>query len=437
MRKLLLPVISLLSGVAMLVVGMSLLFSAIGVRAGDAKFTPMITGLINSAYFAGFVIGTFACPLIIRKVGHIRAFAAMASLLSTLPILHLLWQNAAYWGLLRLITGICLVGLYIVVESWLNVVSDTSIRGKVFAAYMAICGVASAIGQWLILVGDKRSFLPFALVSILFSFALLPLTLTPVDEPDAIEAPAFSFKELFYVSPVGVVAALFSGFLNSAFYSLGTVFGQGVGFSATGIATFMAATILGGAAFQWPIGHYSDRHDRCWVLFWVCAAGTVLSVLGYYFARQYESYLIFLGIALGGLMFAVYGLAVAHVNDLIDPAKTLEVTGGLLLLYGVGATIGPTLGGSVMEFSGEEGLMLYFAITLAILALLTWYFIATRRPEQKINTGHKDYVLMEAGSSQAALKLDPRVVTETKQENSTKTTIANLMESIGFTDKKP
>ena len=393
----------------MLVVGMSLLFSAIGVRAGDAQFTPMITGLINSAYFAGFVLGTYACPLIIRQVGHIRAFAAMASLLSTLPILHLLWQNAIYWGLLRLITGVCLVGLYIVVESWLNVVAHTSIRGKVFAAYMATCGIGSAIGQWMILVGDKRSFLPFALVSILFSFALLPLTLTPVDEPEAVQAPAFSFKELFYVSPVGVIAAIFSGLLNSAFYSLGTVFGQGVGFSASGIATFMAATILGGAAFQWPIGHFSDRHDRCWVLFWVCALGAGLAALGFYFAREHENYLIFLGVALGGLMFAVYGLAVAHVNDLIDPAKTLEVTGGLLLLYGIGATAGPTVGGFVMELSGDEGLMLYFGLALALLALATWYFIVTRQPHQKPGAGHKGYVLMEAGSSQAALKLDPRI----------------------------
>lgn len=393
----------------MLVVGMSLLFSAIGVRASDAQFTPMITGMINSAYFAGFVVGTFACPMIIRQVGHIRAFAAMASLLSTLPILHLLWQNALYWGLLRLITGVSLVGLYIVVESWLNVVAHTSIRGKVFAAYMATCGIASAVGQWMILVGDKRSFLPFALVSILFSLALLPLTLTPVAEPEAVDAPAFSFKELFYVSPVGVIAAIFSGLLTSAFYSLGTVFGQGVGFSASGIATFMAATILGGAAFQWPIGHLSDRHDRCWVLFWVCVIGTALAALGFYFAREHENYLIFLGVALGGVMFAVYGLAVAHVNDLIDPTKILEVTGGLLLLYGIGATAGPMLGGFVMELSGDEGLMLYLGLSLALLALSTGFFIFTRQPHQQPGTESKGYVLMASGSSQAALKLDPRI----------------------------
>jgi MFS family permease len=407
-RKLLLPVISLLSGVAMLVVGMSLLFSAIGAQAASAKFGTAVTGLINSAYFAGFVLGTYWCPVLIRQVGHIRAFAGMASLLSTLPIMHALWINPFFWGSLRLATGICLVGLYIVVESWLNVAATSQIRGKVFAAYMAVSGVAAALGQWLILAGNKLGFLPFALVSILFSLALVPLTLTPVADPEPVPAPKFSFKELFLLSPVGVAAAIGSGLLNSAFYSLGTVFGHGVGYSNAGIATFMAATILGGAACQWPIGHFSDKHDRCWVLFWVCTTGAVLAGLGYYLAKEQENWVIFLSVALGGMLFAVYGLAVAHVNDLIDPAKTLEVTGGMLLLYGVGATVGPTLAGASMEFTGEEGLMLYFSGGLALLALVTWYFIATRRAQTPERADHADFQ-MAGTSSPAALQLDPRV----------------------------
>jgi MFS family permease len=406
-RKLLLPVVSLLSGVAMLVVGMSLLFSAIGARAGAAKFGTTVTGLINSAYFGGFVVGTYVCPILIRRVGHIRAFAGMASVLSTLPILHVLWTHPIFWGFLRLVTGICLVGLYIVVESWLNVVARSDIRGKVFAAYMAVSCVASAIGQWLILAGNKLGFLPFALVSILFSFALLPLTLTPVDDPEPMPAPKFSFKELFFLSPVGVAAAIGSGLLISAFYSLGAIFGHGVGYSNAGIATFMAATILGGAAFQWPIGHFSDRHDRCVVLVWVCAGAALLAGTGYYLAREQENLVIFLSIALGGLIFAVYGLAVAHVNDLIDPAKTLEVTGGLLLLYGIGATVGPTLAGAMMEILGDDGLMLYFACILALLVMITWFFIATREPRVDPTAVHPDFQ-MAGTSSPAALQLDPR-----------------------------
>ncbi len=405
--KLLLPLASLLSGVAMLVVGTGLLFAAIGAQSGAARFSALVTGLIMSGYFAGFIFGTYACPIIIRRVGHIRAFAAMASIASTLPILHALWLNPWFWGGLRFVTGVCLVGLYIVVESWLNVVAKSHQRGKVFAAYMAVSGVSMALGQWLILVGNRFGFVPFAMVSILFSFALLPITLTPVDEPQPTEAPKLGLIELFAISPIGVIGATGSGLLSGAFYSLGHTFGQGVGFSEAGIATFMAATILGGAVFQWPVGHLSDRHDRRWVLFWVCVCCAAVAGTGFYLAREYENSLIFLGVVYGGLAFTVYGLSVAHVNDLIDPSRVLEVTGGLLLLHGVGATVGPTLGGGLMDLLGAESLMLYFASVLVLMALAVWRYASTR-PFSVGVPGHKaDYVLMGSGS-QAVLQMDPR-----------------------------
>jgi len=405
--RLLFPIISLLSGVALLVVGMSLLFSAIGAQAGVAKFSTTVTGLINSAYFAGFVLGTYWCPVIIRSVGHIRAFAAMASILSTLPILHVLWTSPWFWGFLRLSTGICLVGLYVVVESWLNVVAKPEYRGKIFASYMAVSGVSSAIGQGLILAGDRLGFFPFALVSILFSFALVPLTLTPVEDPESFPAPKFSWSELFQLSPVGVTAAVASGLLCSAVYSMGTVFGHGVGMSDTGVAIFMVGTILGGALCQWPIGHFSDRHDRCWVLFWVGGMAALVAGAGFYIAKEQEQLLVGVGVVLGGLIFAIYGLSVAHVNDLIDPTKTLEVTGGLLLLYGVGATVGPTLAGGVMDLLGAEGLMVYFAGILTGLTVITWYFTTTRRPSAGTRADHPDFVAT-VNSSQAMLQIDPR-----------------------------
>lgn len=406
-NKLLIPLASLLSGLALLVVGTGLMFAAIGAQSSSAKFSGLVTGLVMSAYFAGFVYGTYACPKMIRRVGHIRAFAALASIASALPMFHALWTNPWSWGVLRFITGVCLVGLYIVVESWLNVVATTAQRGKVFAAYMAVSGISMAVGQWLILVGDRFGFVPFAMASILFSFALIPITLTPVAEPEAMEAPRFVLKELFYISPIGVIGTLGSGLLGGAFYSLGHVFGQGVGFSERGIATFMAATILGGAAFQWPVGHLSDRHDRRAVLFWVCTLCAAVAALGFYLAREYEGSLIFLGIVYGGLSFTVYGLSVAHVNDLIDAEKVLEVSSGLLLLYGIGSTAGPTLAGAVMDLLGPEALMLYFAIVLGILAISVWAFAPAKyiHPAQ---TSHKtDYVVMGSGS-QAVLQMDPR-----------------------------
>jgi len=392
--------------VGLLVVGTGLMFSAIGAQAGLANFSGLVTGLIMSAYFAGFIFGTYACPAIIRRVGHIRTFAAMASLASCMPLLHVLWLNPWFWGGLRFVTGVCLVGLYIVVESWLNVVATTSQRGKVFAAYMAVSGVAMALGQWLILFGDRFGFVPFALVSILFSFALLPITLTPVSEPEPTEAPKLGLVALFAISPIGVIGAVASGLLSGAFYSLGHIFGQGVGFSERGIATFMAATILGGAVMQWPVGHLSDRFDRRWVLFWVCVACATVAGSGYYLAREHEDSLIYLGILYGGLSFTVYGLSVAHVNDLIEPGKVLEVAGGLLLLHGLGATAGPTLGGAMMDLLGPESLMLYFAVVLVLLGLSIWRY--SGRTIVAEATSHKSGYVMMSGGSQAVLKMDPR-----------------------------
>lgn len=407
MGNLLIPLTSLFSGAALLVLGTGLLFSAIGAQADSANFPVLVTGLIMSAYFAGFIFGTYACPVIIRRVGHIRAFAAMASIASTLPILHALWIDPWFWGVLRFVTGVCLVGLLLVVESWLNVVAQSHQRGQVWAAYMAVGGIAMALGQWLILLGDRFGFMPFALVSILFSFALLPITLTPVDEPEPTVAPKLSLIELFATSPIGVLAAIASGLLSGAFFSLGHVFAQRAGFSEAGVATFMAATILGGAAFQWPVGHLSDRYDRRWVLLWVCLSGAAVAAGGYALAMGSEIALIALGVVYGGLTFTVYGLCVAHVNDLIDRERVLEVTGGLLLLHGIGATVGPTLAGAMMELINPASLLLYFVGVLVLLAASCWHYIRAR-PLNRGEPGHKaDYVVMGSGT-QAVLQLDPR-----------------------------
>jgi len=343
-----LPLASLLSGVSMLVVGIALLTVAIGAQAGMAKYSGLVTGMIMSAYFAGFVYGTYACPGLIRRVGYIRAFAVMASVASALPVLHALWTNPWFWGLLRFTTGLCIVGLYMVIESWLNVVAGRESRGKVFAAYMAVSGVSTALGQWLILAGDRFGFMPFAFASILFSFALVPTTMTTIREPKQTHAPSMSLVRLFAISPIGAIASMGSGLISGTFYSLGNVFGKGVGFTDSHTATFMAATILSGAAFQYPVGHLSDRYDRRWMLIWVCLISSLLAAVGFYLAREYENLLVMLGILYGALSFSIYGLSVAHTNDLIEPSKVLETTGGLLLLYGIGATLGPTMAGGMM-----------------------------------------------------------------------------------------
>ncbi|MEZ5643681.1 MAG: MFS transporter [Burkholderiaceae bacterium] len=411
MGKLLIPLSSLLSGAGLLVVGVGLLFSVVGLRAGLASFSGVTLGLVMSAYFAGFVLGTYVCPVIIRRVGHIRAFAAMASVASTMPILHALWIDPWFWGALRLTTGVCLVGLYMVVESWLNTVAPSDQRGKVFAAYMSVNFVALALGQWLILVGDRLGFVPFAMVSVLFSFALLPITLTPVEEPEPVEAPVLSLRNLYDASPLGTATAFASGLLNGTFFGMGALYAQGLGFSDTGVAAFMAATILGGAIFQWPVGHFSDRHDRRIVLFWVCTAAAALAALSLLLLTLPHWVLTLLGLVYGGLVFTVYGLGVTHVNDVIDSSRLLEFTGGLLLVHGAGAALGPTVGGVVMDVLGAASLMPFFGIVLALLAIYTLKRMRYAPPVP--DEAKADYVVM-GGGSQAVLQMDPRSTADTE-----------------------
>lgn len=412
MQALLIPLSSLLTGTGLMVVGIGLLFSVLGLRAGLAGFSAMVTGLIMSAYFVGYILGTYFCPFIIRRVGHIRAFAAMASLASTMPILHAFWVDPWFWGALRLVSGVCLVGLYLVIESWLNTIAPSQQRGKVIALYLVVNFLAMAAGQFLIMVGGAEGFLTFALVSVLFSFALLPITLTPVEQPATVEPPKPSIRALYRISPLGMVGSLASGLLYGAFYGMGAVYAQGVGLSTIGVANFMAAAILGGAVFQWPVGVYSDSHDRRYVLLWVSIISGGLAVLSFVLSHVSETSLIVSAFFYGGFMFTLYGLSVAHVNDLIDSSRVLEVTGGLLLVHGVGAAISPTLSGVLMDTAGPSSLMLYFAVVLGLLAYFTIQRIRAAPPVPPAEKG--DYVALTG--TEPMLQVSPNAEVEVEVE---------------------
>jgi MFS family permease len=406
MQTLALPLASLLSGVGLLVLGVGLLFSVLGLRAGLADFSPVVTGLVMSAYFAGYVLGTLYCPVLIRRVGHIRTFATLASVASTMPILHGLWIDPWFWALLRLVTGACLVGLYIVVESWLNVLAPRSQRGQVFALYMTVNCVALALGQWLLLVGDRLGFVPFVMVSVLLSFALVPITLTPVREPEPLPAARLGLGVLYRLSPLGTWGALASGLLTGALYGLGALFVQRLGYGDAAVAAFMASTVLGGAAAQWPVGHLSDRMDRRLVLLGACAAIAVLGAAGFLLVPQGPALLVPVGALLGAMLFSVYGLSVAHVNDLIDPERVLPVTGALLLVHGIGASLGPTLAGALMDSLGPGSLLLYFAAVGALQAAIT---LKRMRHAPPVPAEAKAPFVVRGDGSQTTVHIDPRV----------------------------
>lgn len=413
MLRLVTSLFTLLSGMTVLLTGLGLLSTLLGVRAQAAGMSSGTIGLIMAAYFAGFVIGTYWCPSIIRRVGHIRAFTAFAAISATVAIAHALWIEPWFWGALRLINGIMMVGIYMTMESWLNTAVDNNGRGSLFAVYVTLTLLAMSLGQFLLMLAPGQGFALFAVVSILFSLGLVPIALTRVPQPTPVETPTLRLRQLIGFSQLGTLGTLIAGLTSGAFWGLGAVFAKALNLPPFDIAAFMGVTIAGGALLQWPIGKFSDRFDRRTVLTSVCAVGAALAS-GISVATHLPlPVLLGLSFMYGGVAFTLYGISVAHMNDQIRVEDMLEASSGLLLIYGVGAVIGPMLGGELMSRFGPPSLFLFFAVALAALALFGLHRSHVTEPLPVEEQG--EFVPMMR-TSQAAIELSHPEIQEVVAE---------------------
>jgi len=402
---------TLLLGIGIVLLGAGMLSTLLGVRASLSGFNPLSAGIIMSGYFVGYIIGTYQCPRLIRRFRHIRVYASMAALGSITALLHGLFVNPWIWGGLRILSGICMVGLYMVIESWLNEQSPTHVRGKVFSVYMAVTLMAMAMGQFLILADDITALTLFALASMLFSLGLVPVTLTRVREPESVPSAHLGLKHLHEVAPLAVAGALISGVCASALLGMGPVFAHRVGLSTAATALFMSITILGGAVLQWPVGHLSDTRDRRKILA-ATSFAAALSASGIYFAILYLPAAAYAGgFVCGGLLFSLYALSAAHMNDHLRREEVLEATGGLLLVYGVGAALGPALAGLFMDTFRPGTLLFFFSTALTILGCYAVYLI---RRDDDIPTEAQEPFVSMTRTTPAALEMYPR--TEARPE---------------------
>lgn len=379
-----LTIFVLLGGLGILLAGVGLLGTLLGVRATIASFGNLETGFIMSGYYAGYIIGTLLAPRLIRNVGHVRCFSAFAAVAAASSLGFGLLVDPLFWLTLRILTGICVVGLYMVVESWLNEQSSGPSRGRIFSVYMMSTLVALGIGQFLLLVGDNTELTLFALSAILISLGVVPIAITRVTEPRIELLLPAKLSELIHISPLGMIGALSAGIVNGAFWGMAPVFGQRLHLGDDGIAFLMSATILGGVMLQWPIGHLSDRLDRRSVLILTSFATAAAAVLITYIVVLGYPGLILTSFLYGGLMFALYSISVAHTNDHLMPGQVLAATQGLLLVFGIGALCGPVLGGIAMASLGPPGLPAMSAITTVALALFG-VFRVTRKAAPAID----------------------------------------------------
>ncbi len=370
MLRLIFPITALLIGVALLLLGSGLLNTLIALRGGIEGYDDSSIGFIMSGYFVGFLVGTLLALSLIQRIGHIRTFAFCAALASCSVLLHVMWVNAYAWFFLRVLTGAVLVILYTVIESWLNGQTPSHQRGRVFAVYMAVNLGSLALAQQLLRLDSASSFMLFGLSAILISVSLVPVTWTRLAQPSVSEVTRLKLKTLWQVAPVSVAGAFLSGLAMGAFWGLGAAYAQRIGLSANGVATFLSCAILGGAALQYPLGRYSDSHDRRKVLLVLCVGAALAALILALLASA--GIWVFLAIALyGGMAFAVYPVAVAHLIDHLEPEKILSGGTALLLLHGVGAAIGPALAGQFMAWIGPLALPMYFMAMQTLLAVYT------------------------------------------------------------------
>lgn len=402
MWSLIAPISSLLGGVALLLLGNGLLNTLLTLRGVAEGYSTGMLGLIMSGYFVGFLLGTWLAIPLVRRVGHIRAFAFCAALAAITALLHVLIIDPWVWLGLRVLYGLALVSLYMVIESWLNAQVPNGKRGQVFALYMAVNLGALAAAQQLLNLAAPSDFVLFVLAAMLISAALMPIALTRQPQPSVPETLHTNLRQLVGIAPLAIAAAGLSGLALGAFWGMAPVYASLSGFDATGVGLLMSGAILGGALLQWPIGIYSDKHDRRLVLFWVVALSVAVALL---MSVLPAGRLLLAAIFVwGGLAFAIYPIAVAQLIDQLHSDEILAGSSSLLMVNGIGSVCGPLLAGLLMQHLGAQALPLYFAATLGALAAYTFYRL--RHVTDLVSEPHAHFMPM-LRTSHTVLELMP------------------------------
>ena len=372
-RSALLGAVAIYLSVGLLVMGNGLQLMLLPIRGGLEGFAPVQVGLLGSGYFFGFVLGCVLTPRLIVRAGHIRTFAALVAVASAVALGYPLAVDPLIWVAFRLITGFCLAGLYLVVESWLNDQATNETRGVLISTYVAVNFIVTTFGQMMVTVVQPTSFVLFSIASILVSVAAVPIALTRSSQPPPITYVRFRPVRMFRLSPTGTVSIFLIGVATGAFWSVGPTYANQTSGSIADAALFMSVAVLAGAIVQWPAGKISDSVDRRWVIIALAAFCAVIGVAITILPFMPGLWLA-LAFALGAGLLPTYAVAAAHVFDFADRSDYVEISAGLLLLHGLGSTVGPLIAGFAIQLYGPNGLFL----TTSVVQILMLGFVAIR-----------------------------------------------------------
>ncbi len=388
MAQTLASVSALLASVALLVMGHGLQSTLLPLAADSADFSDLAIGAISSAYYIGMVLGCLGAPLVIMRAGHIRAYAAVVSLMSAAAILHPILIDPVSWFVIRIISGFCLAGFYMIVESWLNESATNETRGTVMSTYVVVLFAFMMLGQISIASLNIDTFVPYAVASVTVSLAVIPVALTSANQPAPITLVRIRPIKLYKNSPAALVGTLLIGVGNGALWSLTPLYGSDIGFSTNQAAFYAAAIIAGGVLSQWPVGRISDRVDRRLVLMALGITSSVIALVIAIAAPQDFFYATILAVIIGISSQPGYAIAVSHAFDHAAPEDFVETSSGLLLSFGVGSIVGPLIASMMMGQIGPSGLYYLVAVIYLVLAgfILTRLFVRSAiAPEEKMD----------------------------------------------------
>ena len=404
--KRLIAIWPLLFGIAVLATSNGLQGTLLSLRGKTEGFDIQIIGIIMSVYFFGFLLGCRYIPSLISSVGHIRVFAALASIASTSILIHGVFVTPWIWVLARMITGFCFCGLFIISESWLNQVSNKKQRGIIFSIYVSLVNGGMLLGQFLINLAPLTDVFLFALISILISVALAPITLTNKPAPRHKRPHPISFKEMFSRFPLPMVGVFVSGLSNSMIIGLGPVYGELQGLKTHDISVFMACYILGNATLPIVLGLISDQMDRRIVIKYAAMTGFLVTLIMAIF-----SHYLLLIIVLGGMITSLYSVSITYMNDQIKKSQVVAASRALIMFNAIGAMMGPLIGGILLSHFHANS----FFVALALYMFSTFSMAFYRQIVGKTVKKRKAFVQVPftSGASVMRLQSDPNLPPQT------------------------
>ncbi len=370
----------LLTSTVFLLMGVGLLHSLVAVHGRSIGYSVAMIGVLTSAYYAGFLAGTYVVPRLTHRIGHIRSFAFCVVVVTLSVLVQAVTSSYAWWLAMRILQGLLLVGVYAIIESWLNASADRLRRSSIFAVYMMLNLGAGAVAQQFLRLPEE-AFVLFCVVAMLFSAAALPVIATSQPEPTMGAVPKVQIRRLFRLAPTALVSSLISGLVLGALWGLLPVYAQASGFDMTRIGTYMSAAILGGVVMQWPLGRFSDRIDRRLALALISACAALVALANLWLpSGRYELALAAV-FAFGGMVFALYPSAVAHLVDYVDHAELLSASSTVLLVNGIGSAVGPLVAGALMSRWQPALLFAWFATLNALFAVYALHRFVRRKRE--------------------------------------------------------